>query len=45
MLLSDLRDVAARCGRIDEAQQQIQRNRECFANRHSIIRRFRDAGL
>jgi hypothetical protein len=44
-LLADLRDVAARCGRIDEAQQRIEQYRERFARRHSLMRRFRDAGL
>jgi hypothetical protein len=44
-LLADLRDVAARRGRIDEAQQRIDQYRQRFARRHSIMRRFRDAGL
>lgn len=44
-LLADLRDVAARRGRIDEAQQRIEQYRQRFARRHSILRRFRDAGL
>lgn len=44
-LLADLRDVAARRGRIDEAQQRIERYRERFARRHSLMRRFREAGL
>ncbi len=44
-LLTDLREVAARRGRIDEAQQRIEQYRERFARRHAIMRRFRDAGL
>ncbi|HVA46211.1 MAG TPA: hypothetical protein VNH11_07545 [Pirellulales bacterium] len=44
-LLNDLRDVAARRGRIDEAQQRIEHYRRRFARRHSLMRRFRDAGL
>ncbi|MGH7136447.1 MAG: hypothetical protein ACREHD_11960 [Pirellulales bacterium] len=44
-LLTDLRDIAARRGRIDEAQQRIEQYRERFARRHSLMRRFREAGL
>jgi hypothetical protein len=44
-LLSDLRDVAARRGRIDEAQERIEQYRQRFSRRHSLMRRFREAGL
>lgn len=44
-LLADLRDVAARHDRIDEAQQRIEQYRERFSRRHSLMRRFRNAGL
>jgi hypothetical protein len=45
VLLADLRDVAARRGRVDEAQQRIEQIRERFARRHSLMRRLREAGL
>lgn len=44
-LLVDLRDLAARRGSVDKAQKRIEQVRERFARRHSIMRRFREAGL
>ncbi|HVX14885.1 MAG TPA: hypothetical protein VHC22_27090 [Pirellulales bacterium] len=44
-LLTDLREVAARRGRVAEAQRRIDQFRERFARRHSLMRRFREAGL
>jgi hypothetical protein len=44
-LLSDLRDVAASRGRVNETQERIDRYRERFARRPALMRLFRTAGL
>jgi hypothetical protein len=44
-LLVDLRDLAARSGRVEETRARIQELRRVHANKPSLIKRFNDKSL